>query len=143
MIGGLLTDSGGADRVVEADVDRVGPRALPWAMAGVAALIGIPLFFEVGVVLLVPIVLLVARRATLPVLARRDPGAGRALRAARLHPAPPRPARGHRHLKADLGLVLLFGLIVAIPSVIIAGPLVRPFISRPRPSGPARRRGPA
>jgi GntP family gluconate:H+ symporter len=69
MIGGLLTDSGGANRVVEAVTSRVGPRTLPWAMAAVAALIGIPLFFEVGVVLLVPIVLLVAARAKLPVLA--------------------------------------------------------------------------
>ena len=68
MIGGLLTASGGADRVVTAIVDRVGPRGLPWAMGGVAALIGIPLFFEIGVVLLIPIVLLVARRAAQPVL---------------------------------------------------------------------------
>jgi GntP family gluconate:H+ symporter len=69
MIGGLLAESGGADRVVNAFVDRVSSRRLPWAMAGVAALIGIPLFFEVGVVLLVPIVLLVARRTRLSVLA--------------------------------------------------------------------------
>ena len=54
MIGGLLAESGGADRVVTAFVDRVSARRLPWAMAGVAALIGIPLFFEVGVVLLDP-----------------------------------------------------------------------------------------
>jgi hypothetical protein len=51
MIGGLLTHSGGADRIVTTIVGRVGPRALPWAMGGVAALIGIPLFFEIGVVL--------------------------------------------------------------------------------------------
>ena len=68
MIGGLLAESGGADRIVNAFVDKVSTRRLPWAMAGVAALIGIPLFFEVGVVLLIPIVLLVARRTSLPVL---------------------------------------------------------------------------
>jgi gluconate:H+ symporter, GntP family len=68
MIGGMLATSGGADRVVAAFVDNVSARRLPWAMAGVAALIGIPLFFEVGVVLLVPIVLLVAQRSRLPVL---------------------------------------------------------------------------
>src|ERR1700712_4225557 len=66
MIGGLLTRSGGADRIVNTIVDRVGPRGLPWAMGGVAALIGIPLFFEIGVVLLIPIVLLVARRSGQP-----------------------------------------------------------------------------
>jgi len=68
MIGGLLADSGGADGVIESTVNRVSERVLPWAFAGVAALIGIPLFFEVGVVLLVPIVLLVAARTRLPLL---------------------------------------------------------------------------
>src|SRR5439155_11473750 len=68
MIGGLLADSGGADRVVETVVARVSPAALPWAMAGAAALVGIPLFFEVGVVLLVPIVLLVGRRTDVPLM---------------------------------------------------------------------------
>ena len=62
MIGGLLADSGGADRIVQTIVERVSPGMLPWAIAGAAALVGIPLFFEVGVVLLVPIVLLVGRR---------------------------------------------------------------------------------
>src|ERR671939_1936681 len=52
MIGALLADSGGADRIVQTIVSRVSPAALPWAMAGAAALVGIPLFFEVGVVLL-------------------------------------------------------------------------------------------
>src|SRR3978361_2477351 len=68
MIGGLLTASGGADRVVNRIVGAVSPGALPWAMGGVAALIGIPLFFEIGVVLLIPIVLLVARRSDQPVV---------------------------------------------------------------------------
>src|SRR4029450_9443920 len=69
MIGGMLAASGGADRVVAAFVDHVSARRLPWAMAGVAALIGIPLFFEVGGVLLVPVVLLVSVRRGVPVLA--------------------------------------------------------------------------
>src|SRR3954453_13518666 len=68
MIGGLLTASGGADRIVNRIVERGEPPAGPWAMGGVAALIGIPLFFEIGVVLLIPIVLLVARRADQPLL---------------------------------------------------------------------------
>ena len=68
MIGGLLAEPGGAGRVVHAFVDRVPPARLPWVMGGVAALIGIPLFFEVGVVLLIPIVLLAARETRQPVL---------------------------------------------------------------------------
>jgi gluconate:H+ symporter, GntP family len=101
----------------------VGPRVLPWAMGGVAALIGIPLFFEVGVVLLVPIVLLVAARARIPVLAVGIPAlAGLSV----LHgfiPPHPGPLAAISSLKADLGLVLLFGLLAAIPTVIVSGPL--------------------
>src|ERR671929_1181024 len=129
MIGGLLTESGGADRVVSTIVGRVGPRALPWAMGGVAALIGIPLFFEIGVVLLIPIVLLVARRSEQPVLRVGIPAlAGLSV----LHgfvPPHPGPLVAIANLKADLGLVLLFGLIVAIPAVIVAGPLFGSFIA--------------
>jgi len=130
MIGGLLTHSGGADRIVTTIVDRVGPRALPWAMGGVAALIGIPLFFEIGVVLLIPVVLLVARRAQQPVLRVGIPAlAGLSV----LHgfiPPHPGPLVAIANLHADLGLVLLFGLIVAIPAVIIAGPVFGSFISQ-------------
>jgi GntP family gluconate:H+ symporter len=136
MIGGLLTDSGGANRVVEAVTARVGPRALPWAMAGVAALIGIPLFFEVGVVLLVPIVLLVAARAKLPVLAVGIPAlAGLSV----LHgfiPPHPGPLAAISSLKADLGLTLLFGLVAAIPTVLIAGPLFARIVVRWVPLAP-------
>jgi len=68
MIGALLAESGGAENIVTRIVNSVSGSALPWAMAGVAALIGLPLFFEVGVVLLVPIVLLVARRTDIGLL---------------------------------------------------------------------------
>src|ERR671939_583327 len=53
MIGSLLADSGGGDEIVDTIVQRVGSAALPWAMVAAAALSGLPLFFEIGVVLLV------------------------------------------------------------------------------------------
>lgn len=63
IIGRLLIDSGGADQIVDTVLARTpGPR-LPWAMALIAFVIGIPLFFEVGIVLLIPVVMIVARRA--------------------------------------------------------------------------------
>jgi GntP family gluconate:H+ symporter len=130
MIGGLLADSGGADSVIESTVDRVSERALPWAFAGVAALVGIPLFFEVGVVLLVPIVLLVAARSRLPLLRIGIPAlAGLSV----LHgfvPPHPGPLVAIAALKADLGLTLALGLLLAIPAVIIAGPVYGTFISK-------------
>ena len=54
MLGKLLADSGGADRIVDTIIGRVGERMLPWAMALIAAILGLPLFFEIGVVILVP-----------------------------------------------------------------------------------------
>jgi GntP family gluconate:H+ symporter len=130
MIGGLLAESGGADRVVTAFIDHVSGRRLPWAMAGVAALIGIPLFFEVGVVLLVPIVLLVARRTQLPVLAVGIPALAGLSVLHGLVPPHPGPLVAIDALDADLGRTLLFGLIAAIPCVILAGPVFGTWISR-------------
>ncbi len=68
MVGKLLADSGGSDTIVDTIIGKVGTRGLPWAMALIAAILGLPLFFEVGVVLLVPVVLLVARRLDIPVM---------------------------------------------------------------------------
>jgi len=133
MIGGLLAESGGADRVVTAVVDHVSERRMPWAMAGVAALVGIPLFFEVGVVLLVPIVLLVARRSRLPVLSIGIPALAGLSVLHGLVPPHPGPLVAIDALHADLGRTLIFGLIVAIPSVILAGPVYGAWISRRLP----------
>ena len=138
MVGGLLADSGGADRIVQTVVDRVPGGALPWAMAGAAALVGIPLFFEVGVVLLVPIVLLVARRTNLPLMLVGIPAlAGLSV----LHgfvPPHPGPLVAIDALGADLGITLALGLLVAIPTVIVAGPVFGSFITRYVPiSAPA------
>jgi gluconate:H+ symporter, GntP family len=130
MIGGLLAESGGADRVVTAFIDKVSARRLPWAMAGVAALIGIPLFFEVGVVLLIPIVLLVARRTSLPVLAVGIPALAGLSVLHGLVPPHPGPLVAIDALDANLGRTLLFGLICAIPCVILAGPVFGTWISR-------------
>lgn len=123
MIGGLLRDSGGADRVVEAVTNRVGPKGMPWALAGVAALIGIPLFFEVGVVLLVPVVVLVAARTRLSVITVGIPALAGLSVLHGLVPPHPGPLVAIDALGADLGLTLLFGLLVAIPTVVVAGPL--------------------
>ncbi|MCE0767949.1 GntP family permease [Pseudonocardia kujensis] len=136
MIGGLLRDTGGADRVVEAVTRRVGPRGMPWALAGVAALIGIPLFFEVGVVLLVPVVVLVAARTRSSVIRIGIPALAGLSVLHGLVPPHPGPLVAIDALKADLGLTLLFGLIVAIPTVIVAGPLFGRLASRWVPLSP-------
>ncbi|HEY0535985.1 MAG TPA: gluconate:H+ symporter [Actinoplanes sp.] len=130
MIGALLAESGGADSIVRRIVNGVGGAALPWAMAGVAALIGLPLFFEVGVVLLVPIVLLVARRTDVGLLRIGIPALAGLSVLHGLVPPHPGPLVAIASLHADLGLTLMFGLICAVPTVIVAGPVFGNFISK-------------
>jgi GntP family gluconate:H+ symporter len=130
MIGALLAESGGADGIVNRVVNSVSGTALPWAMAGVAALIGLPLFFEVGVVLLVPIVLLVARRTEIGLLKVGIPALAGLSVLHGLVPPHPGPLVAIASLNADLGLTLMFGLICAIPTVIVAGPIFGNFISK-------------
>lgn len=63
MFAKLLADSGGADEIVDTIVGAASPRMLPWAMALVGAIIGLPMFFEIGLVLLMPVIYLVSRRS--------------------------------------------------------------------------------
>jgi GntP family gluconate:H+ symporter len=130
MIGALLAESGGADGIVTTIVRRFSGSALPWAMAGVAALIGLPLFFEVGVVLLVPIVLLAAQRTDVPLLKIGIPALAGLSVLHGLVPPHPGPLIAVANLNADLGLTLALGLICAIPTVIIAGPIFGNFIAK-------------
>ncbi|NMO54743.1 gluconate transporter [Actinoplanes sp. TBRC 11911] len=130
MIGALLAESGGADGIVSRIVDRVSGSALPWAMAGVAALIGLPLFFEVGVVLLIPVVLLVAQRTDIGLLRIGIPALAGLSVLHGLVPPHPGPLIAVATLNADLGLTLLFGLICAIPTVIVAGPVFGNWIAK-------------
>ena len=130
MIGGLLADSGGGDEIVDTIVSRVSGNALPWAMVGAAALIGLPLFFEVGVVLLIPVVLLVASRVDLPLMKIGIPALAGLSVLHGLVPPHPGPLVAIAALKADLGLTLLYGIIIAIPTVIIAGPLLANVVAR-------------
>lgn len=130
MVGKLLADSGGGDTIVDRIITGVGPAKLPWAMALIAAILGIPLFFEVGVVLLVPVVIMVARKLDLSLMKVGIPAlAGLSV----LHgfvPPHPGPLVAIDALKADLGRTLLLGLLVAVPTLVVAGPLLAGFVDR-------------
>ncbi len=123
MFGKLLADSGGADGIVDTLVDRSSPRMLPWTMALVGAVIGLPMFFEIGLVLLMPVIILVARRSGLPLMKIAIPTLAGLSAMHGLVPPHPGPLVAISTLNANLGLTLAFGVIVAIPTVIVAGPL--------------------
>jgi GntP family gluconate:H+ symporter len=143
MLGKLLADSGGANRIVDTIVDRVGPKRLPWAMALIAAIIGLPMFFEIGVVILVPIVVLVALRTKAPLMLVGIPALAGLSILHGLVPPHPGPLTAIALLHAPLGLTLIFGLIVAVPTLVVSGPLLAVAINRwvpvttPPPEGAA------
>jgi GntP family gluconate:H+ symporter len=153
MVGGLLADSGGADAIVDTFLAKFSGPRLPWVMALVAAIIGLPLFFEVGVVLLVPVVLLVAARTRLPLLLLGIPALAGLSVLHGLVPPHPGPLVAIDALGADIGVTLALGLVVAVPTVLLAGPVFATVVHRyvqvepprglvPERHTPAGRRGP-
>ncbi len=135
MFGKLLFDSGGADQIVDTLVAHSSRATLPWTMAAVGALIGLPMFFEIGLVLLVPVVFLVSRRAEVPLMMVAIPTlAGLSV----MHgfvPPHPGPLVAVANLQANLGVTLALGVAIAIPTVIVAGPLFAPLAARLVPVG--------
>ncbi|MEU6036473.1 gluconate:H+ symporter [Actinomadura sp. NPDC047616] len=130
MFGKLLADSGGADQIVDTIVGRAGPRALPWAMALVGALIGLPMFFEIGLVLLMPVIFLVARRSGLSLVRVGIPALAGLSAMHGLVPPHPGPLVAIDALKADLGVTLALGVLVALPTIAVSGPLFARYAAR-------------
>jgi GntP family gluconate:H+ symporter len=141
MLGKLLAESGGADQVVDTLVNRAGKRMVPWAIGLVAVIVGLPMFFEIGLVLLLPVIVLVAKRSELPLMRVAIPAlAGLSV----LHgmiPPHPGPLIAISAVKADLGITLGFGILVAIPTAIICGPLFSYVAARWVPVGPPESAG--
>jgi GntP family gluconate:H+ symporter len=123
MFAKLLADSGGADEIVDTIVGHASPRSLPWAMALVGAIIGLPMFFEIGLVLLMPVIYLVARRSGLSLITVGIPALAGLSAMHGLVPPHPGPLTAIDLLGADLGTTLALGVAVAIPTTILAGPL--------------------
>ena len=135
MYGKLLADSGGADRIVDTLVSRTSARLLPWTMGAVGAIIGLPMFFEVGLVLLMPVIILVTRRSGLPLMRIALPTIAGLSAMHGLVPPHPGPLVAISALGANLGLTLAFGVLVAIPTIAIAGPLFSKLAARWVPVG--------
>lgn len=133
MIGALLVESGGADTIVDAIVAKAPGNRLPWAIALISFIMGISLFFEVGVVLMIPVIMSLAKRKNQPAILLGIP-AFAALGC--LHgfvPPHPGPLIAVSALNANLGLTLGLGLLIAIPTTVCAGPLVAPWMARQVP----------
>ncbi|MCX4821979.1 GntP family permease [Streptomyces sp. NBC_01142] len=130
ILGKLLADSGGADQIVDTILARASGRAMPWAMVLIASVIGLPLFFEVGIVLLIPVVLLVAKRGNYSLMRIGIPALAGLSVMHGLIPPHPGPLVAIDAIGADLGVTLALGVVVAIPTVIIAGPVFSRYAAR-------------
>ncbi|MFZ3562003.1 GntP family permease [Streptomyces sp. BH055] len=136
MLGRLLSDSGATDRIARLIVHRAGRRSLPWYMAGAAFVIGIPMFFEVGLIVLLPLIFSVAQRLRddhdvkgSPYVALAAPAIAALCTLHGMVPPHPGPLIGVSGLHANLGLTIGVGLVCAIPTVILAGPVYGRWIA--------------
>ncbi|MBM6585703.1 gluconate:H+ symporter [Pediococcus acidilactici] len=121
MLGRLVANAGGAYRIAHTLINKFGRRFLQMAVVVASFIIGIALFFEVGIVLLVPIVFAIATEAGVSVLALGIPMATALSVTHGFLPPHPAPTAIAAVLNANAGKVLLYGIIVAIPTVYIAG----------------------
>ena len=138
-LGAMLHLSGAAATLANAALRMTGPRAAPWATLFVAIIIGLPLFFETGLVLLLPIVVAAAKEMTATANdAERDAAKLRLILPAlaglgvvhALVPPHPGPLLAVQALNANLGLTMLYGIAIAIPIAVLAGPVLGAYTAR-------------
>ncbi|MHC6053787.1 GntT/GntP/DsdX family permease [Ralstonia solanacearum] len=139
MLGKMMAESGGAERIARTLIQAFGEKNAHWAMMVVAFIIGLPVFFEVGFVLLIPIAFNVAKRTGTPILMVGLPMVAGLSVVHGLIPPHPAALLAVTAYQADIGKTILYALIVGLPTAIIAGPLFAMLISRhvkPDPDNP-------
>ncbi|MEJ8293360.1 gluconate:H+ symporter [Delftia tsuruhatensis] len=136
MLGKILADSGTTERLASAILQRTSERMIPWAMTLVAFVIGIPMFFEVGLVVMLPLIFSVARKLEsserfkgsayvyvgVPVIAALAAMHG-------MVPPHPGPLTAIATLHTTVGPTMLYGFLAVIPAMVLGGPLYGAFIT--------------
>lgn len=122
MLGKLMADSGGAQRIATTLIRAFGAKRIQWAVVLTGFLVGFALFYEVGFVLMIPLVFTLAASAEVPLLYIGVPMAAALSVTHGFLPPHPGPTAIAGIYGADLGKTLLYGIIIAIPTLIIAGP---------------------
>jgi gluconate:H+ symporter, GntP family len=129
MLGKMMAESGGSDQIAFTLIRFFGERYIHWAMMVIGLIVGLPAFFEVGFVLLIPIAFTVARRTqTSLVLVGLPMVAGLSV----VHGlVPPHPAAmlAVTILHADVGRTIFYALVIGIPTAVIAGPIYAKLIA--------------
>ncbi len=124
VLGKILDVSGAAETIANTLIKKFGNSNIQWSILLTGFLIGIPLYYTAGFVILIPLVYTVARKANVPLLFIALPMAASLSVTHCFLPPHPGPVLLVNSFKADMGLTLLYGLIIAIPAVIIGGPML-------------------
>ncbi|GBQ63174.1 gluconate permease [Ameyamaea chiangmaiensis NBRC 103196] len=130
MLGKMLAESGGADQIALTITRIAGEKRISWAMMIIGLLIGLPVFFEVGFVLLIPLVFTLAKRTGVPLLLIAMPMATALSVTHAMIPPHPATLLALTAYHADIGRTIFWGVLVGTPIAIIAGPLYAKFIGR-------------
>lgn len=137
ILGKMLAESGGADMIASRLIEWLGPKRLHWAIMLIGFVIGIPVFFSVGLVLLIPLVFTTARQAKMPLLYLGIPLVAGLSVVHGLVPPHPGPMAAIGLLKADVGRTILYSLLIGLPVAIVAGPIFGRFVAARFPMPPA------
>jgi Gnt-I system high-affinity gluconate transporter len=124
VLGKILEVSGAAEKIASQLIKNFGERNIQWALLLTGFLVGIPLYYNAGFIILVPLVFTLARKTKLPLLYIVIPMAASLSTTHCFLPPHPGPVVLVSAFKANMGKVLLYGLFIAVPAVIIAGPLL-------------------
>ncbi|WP_323708061.1 gluconate:H+ symporter [Mammaliicoccus sciuri] len=130
ILGKLMSDSGAGMQISDYLIKVLGPKKLPWAMMLSGFIIGIPVFFEVGIVILLPLVISIHKTTKTNILLIAIPLLAGLSIVHGIVPPHPGAMTAIGIYDADLGKVLLYALIIALPTAIIAGPIFGKFISK-------------
>ncbi len=123
VIGRFMATSGAATQISNSIINIVGLKYLKWAMMCVGFIVGLPMFFAVGFVILVPIVFSIAKKAGVSIIYLGIPLVASLSVAHGLLPPHPAPVALVQLFKADMGETIFWGIIIAIPTMIFAGPV--------------------
>ncbi|MCL6265694.1 gluconate:H+ symporter [Flagellimonas myxillae] len=123
MLGKLVADSGAAQRITTRMVDAFGIKNVQWAMVVTGFIVGIPMFYSVGFVILIPLVFTIAISTGLPLLYVGLPMLTSLSVTHGYLPPHPAPTAIAAMFNADIGKTLMYGIIIAIPAILVAGPL--------------------
>ncbi len=132
MLGKLVAESGAAQQISGTLINIFGQKNMAWGLMFTGFIIGIPLFYNVGFVLMIPLVFALVHQYKLHPLVTGVPMMASLSVAHGFLPPHPSPAALVAQFQANMGLTLMYGIVIAIPAIILAGPIfAKTLVNRP------------